>query len=125
MEKSAPVGNIVLVFVSWEEVSSTNHEGRREVRYYLKRRDGTSDLAVVSKEKKPGYNTKTSSSSSFHYRYAIRDKSLSPSSDIPFEISSKLKSRRQTPLPSKTLKTRLPPQVVPLQPFSVFSFLRA
>ncbi|KAI3767732.1 hypothetical protein L2E82_18102 [Cichorium intybus] len=95
MEKSAPVGKIVSVFVSWEEVSLTSHRGRREVRYYLKRRDGTSDLAVVGKENKPRYNTKTLSSSSFCYRYAIRDKYLSPSSDIPFETSSKLRSRGQ------------------------------
>ncbi|KAI3497896.1 hypothetical protein L2E82_13864 [Cichorium intybus] len=94
MEKSAPEGKTVSVFVNWEEVSSTNQRGRREVRYYLKRRDGTSDLAVVGKEKKPGYETKMSSSS-FRYRYAIRDKSLFPSSDIPFETSSKLRSRRQ------------------------------
>ncbi|KAL4586600.1 hypothetical protein LXL04_011238 [Taraxacum kok-saghyz] len=93
MERFAPVGMTVSAFVKWEEVFSTNHRGRREVRYYLKRRDGTSDLAVVGKEKKSGSKMKTSPlvSSSYRYRYAIRDKSLFPSS----EIFTKLRSRRQ------------------------------
>ncbi|XP_059282674.1 uncharacterized protein LOC132036366 isoform X1 [Lycium ferocissimum] len=60
--------------VSWSEVWD---KGRREVHYYLKRRDGRSDLAVVGKDKS--------------YHYAIKDLSLfflSNSSSLP-----KLRSR--------------------------------
>ncbi|KVH97634.1 uncharacterized protein LOC112523554 [Cynara cardunculus var. scolymus] len=95
MERSAAVGKTFSAFVKWEEVFSTNHKGRREVRYYLKRRDGTSVLAVVGKEKNSGHNMKPSSSSSYPYRYAIRDKSLFLSTNLPFEFYSKLRSRRE------------------------------
>lgn len=95
MERSAAVGKTFSAFVKWEEVFSTNHRGRREVRYYLKRRDGTSVLAVVGKEKNSGHDMKPSSSFSYPYRYAIRDKSLFLSSNVPFEFSSKLRSRRE------------------------------
>ncbi|KAI3720011.1 hypothetical protein L6452_20918 [Arctium lappa] len=94
MERSAAVGKTFSAFVKWEEVYSKNPRGRREVRYYLKRRDGTSVLAVVGKEKNSGHDMKPSSSSS-SYRYAIRDKSLFLSSNLPFEFSSKLRSRRE------------------------------
>lgn len=92
MERFAAMGKSVSAFVNWEEVFSTNHRGRKEVRYYLKRRDGTSDLAVVGKEKTSGH---TKSSSSCRYRYAIRDESLFPSLNLPFELPSKLRSRRE------------------------------
>ncbi|KAI3731617.1 hypothetical protein L1987_62806 [Smallanthus sonchifolius] len=91
MAKSPAVGNTVPAFVNWEEVCSTNHRGRKEVRFYLKRRCGTSDLAVVGEEKKLGHRTMTSSSSSlYRYRYANRDKSILPSLNLP----SKLRSRQ-------------------------------
>ncbi|KAI3818308.1 hypothetical protein L1987_12112 [Smallanthus sonchifolius] len=90
MERSPAVGNTVLAFINWEEVCYTNHRGRKEVRFYLKRRCGTYDLAVVGKERKLGHRTMTSSSSSYRYRYANRDKSLFLSLNLP----SKLRSRQ-------------------------------
>ncbi|KAL8249729.1 hypothetical protein R6Q59_006597 [Mikania micrantha] len=82
-------------FVNWEEVCSTNRKGRKEARYYLKRRDGTYDLAVVGKEKKLGRHKKAPSCSSYRYRYANRNKSLFMSLDLPFVLPSKLRSRRE------------------------------
>ncbi|KAJ9563701.1 hypothetical protein OSB04_008861 [Centaurea solstitialis] len=78
-----------MAFVKWEEVFSTNNRGRREVRYHLKRRDGTSVLAVVGKEKKTKTNSGDNNNNNKSYRYAIRDKSLFGLS------SSKLRSRRE------------------------------
>lgn len=66
------------VFVKWREVFVLSERGRKEVRYYLKRRDGASDLVVVGKEKR---DLKV-------YRYNIRDKSLVGQADF------KLKSRK-------------------------------
>lgn len=71
-------------FVRWEEMYVSSDRGRREVRYYLKREDGSSDLAVVGKEKSLRH---------MFYHYAIRDRSLlslSPSSSL-----LKLRSRRE------------------------------
>lgn len=49
----APASSIAAsCYVSWEEVNASSDKGRREVHYYLKRRDGcSSDLAVIGKEK--------------------------------------------------------------------------
>ncbi|KAL8157459.1 hypothetical protein AgCh_002237 [Apium graveolens] len=66
------------VFVKWREVFVLSERGRKEVRYYLKTRDGGSDLVVVGKEKR---DLKV-------YRYNIRDKSLVGHGDF------KLKSRK-------------------------------
>ncbi|XVF43029.1 hypothetical protein PTKIN_Ptkin02bG0007700 [Pterospermum kingtungense] len=69
-------------YVSWEEVNVSGDKGRREVHYYLKRRDGVSDLAVIGKEK---------SSRHMSYRFAIKNRSLF------FSTTSfhKLKSRKE------------------------------
>lgn len=67
-------------YVSWEEVNASSDKGRREVHYYLKRRDGCgSDLAVIGKEK---------SSRHMSYHYVISNKSFATS-------LYKLKSRRE------------------------------
>ncbi|XP_009356604.2 uncharacterized protein LOC103947416 [Pyrus x bretschneideri] len=68
-------------FLRWNEVFVSSDKGRREVHYYLKRSDGSSDLAVVGKEKSLRHM-------SYHYAHRIR--SL-------FSMSSlvKLKSRRE------------------------------
>lgn len=66
------------VYVSWEEVFVSSDKGRREVHYFLKRRVGGSDLAVVGKEKSLRHMS---------YRYAIKTASLGP--------YLKLKSRRE------------------------------
>lgn len=55
------------LYVSWDEVSSSTDKGRKEVRYYLKRRDGISDLAVVGIEKGMRYMS---------YHYTVQDPSL-------------------------------------------------
>ncbi|KAI4357834.1 hypothetical protein L6164_001757 [Bauhinia variegata] len=71
-------------YVSWKEVFISNDRGRREVHYFLKRRDGSSDLAVVGKEKSSRHMT---------YHYAIRHEALvlmGPSFSL-----LKLKSRRE------------------------------
>lgn len=65
-------------YVSWEEVFVSVDKGKREVRYYLKKRGGGSDLALIGKEK---------SSRHMSYHYAIRNSSFGP--------FLKLKSRRE------------------------------
>ncbi|XAR55830.1 DNA (cytosine-5-)-methyltransferase [Bertholletia excelsa] len=83
MERSA-AATTSSEFVRWEELYVSGDKGRREVHYYLERRDGTSDLAVVGKEKSMRHVS---------YHYAIRDRSLlsiSPSSSL-----SKLRSRKE------------------------------
>ena len=62
----------------------SSDRGRREVHYYLKRNDGSSDLAVIGKEKSLRH---------ISYHYAIRNRSLlsiAPSSSL-----LKLRSRRE------------------------------
>ncbi|XP_043716387.1 uncharacterized protein LOC122664576 isoform X2 [Telopea speciosissima] len=80
MEKSAALA----LFVGWEEIFVTNDKGRKEVHYYLKRKDGGSDLAVVGKERRLRHMS---------YYYALRNRSvllsLAPSSSL-----LKLRSRR-------------------------------
>ncbi|KAL1803341.1 hypothetical protein ACET3Z_031988 [Daucus carota] len=66
------------VYVKWREVFVLSERGRKEVRYYLKRRDGVSDLVVVGKERR---DLKV-------YRYNIRETSLVGQADF------KLKSRK-------------------------------
>ncbi|CAL5421551.1 unnamed protein product [Camellia sinensis] len=73
-----------MAFVRWEEVNVSNDRGRREVHYYLKRRDGTSDLVVIGKEKSLRHMS---------YHYAIRDRSLL--SILPSSSLFKLRSRRE------------------------------
>ncbi|XP_019180424.1 PREDICTED: uncharacterized protein LOC109175594 isoform X3 [Ipomoea nil] len=72
------------VYVSWDEVCLSTDKGRKEVHYYLKRRDGLSDLAVVGTEKAMRH---------ISYHYAIKGMSLlsvSNSSSL-----SKLRTRRE------------------------------
>ena len=66
------------MYVKWREVFVLSERGRKEVRYYLKRRDGVSDLVVVGKERR---DLKV-------YRYNIRETSLVGQADF------KLKSRK-------------------------------
>ncbi|KAJ8531096.1 hypothetical protein K7X08_025827 [Anisodus acutangulus] len=54
-------------YVKWWEVCVSGDKGTREVHYYLKRRDGGSDLAVVGKE---------NSLRHMSYHYAIKHLSL-------------------------------------------------
>ncbi|KAK8537493.1 hypothetical protein V6N12_043653 [Hibiscus sabdariffa] len=69
-------------YVSWEEVNVSSDKGRREVHYYLKRRDGVSDLAVIGREKSLRHMS---------YHFAIKNRSLFFSSTSFY----KLKSRRE------------------------------
>ncbi|XVE53314.1 hypothetical protein DITRI_Ditri02bG0194200 [Diplodiscus trichospermus] len=69
-------------YVSWEEVNVSCDKGRRKVHYYLKRRDGGSDLAVIGKEKSSRYMS---------YHFVIKNRSLFFSSTSFY----KLKSRRE------------------------------
>ncbi|OMP06770.1 hypothetical protein COLO4_07905 [Corchorus olitorius] len=69
-------------YVSWDEVNVSTDKGRREVHYYLKRRDGISDLAVIGKEKSLRHMS---------YHFAIKNRSLF-FSNTPFY---KLKTRRE------------------------------
>ncbi|KAG4165031.1 hypothetical protein ERO13_A13G054100v2 [Gossypium hirsutum] len=69
-------------YVGWDEVNVSSDKGRREVHYYLKRRDGVSDLAVVGKEKSLRHMC---------YHFSIKNRSLFFTS-MPFY---KLKSRRE------------------------------
>ncbi|CAK9186316.1 unnamed protein product [Ilex paraguariensis] len=85
MERLAATGMISSrLYVRWEEVYVTSDRGRRDVRYYLIRKDGTSDLAVAGKEKSLGRMS---------YRYAIRDLSLVSASNSSSFL--KLRSRRE------------------------------
>lgn len=68
-------------FVNWEEVFVSSDKGKREVHYFLKRGDGSSDLAVVGKEKSLRHMS---------YHYAFRNRSLFSSLSL-----AKLKSRRE------------------------------
>lgn len=75
-------------YVSWEEVFVSTDRGRREVHYFLKKRDGISDLAVIGKEKSLRHMS---------YHNAIGDRVLIPLAS-PSSSSSlllKLKSRRE------------------------------
>ncbi|XP_022733539.1 uncharacterized protein LOC111287323 [Durio zibethinus] len=69
-------------YVSWEQVNVSTDRGRREVHYYLKRRDGVLDLAVIGKEKSLRHMS---------YHFAIKNRSyfFSPTSFY------KLESRRE------------------------------
>ncbi|MCD9644004.1 hypothetical protein HAX54_031961 [Datura stramonium] len=71
-------------YVKWQEVCVSVDKGRREVHYYLKRRDGASDLAVVGKEKTLRHMS---------YHYAIKDFSLLSLSNSSSLL--KLRSRRE------------------------------
>nr|POE45714.1 hypothetical protein CFP56_05603 [Quercus suber] len=59
MERSALLGQMTSwsssSYVSWEELYVSSDKGRREVRYYLKRRDDESDLAMIGKEEFEAY----------------------------------------------------------------------
>lgn len=71
-------------FVRWEEMFVSNNRGKKETRYYLKRKDGGSALAVVGKEKSLRHMS---------YHYAIRDKDLLSISANSSTL--KLRSRRE------------------------------
>ncbi|RAL38275.1 hypothetical protein DM860_002253 [Cuscuta australis] len=72
------------LYVSWNEVSSSADKGRKEVCYYLNRRDGVSDLVVVGTEKGIKH---------FSYHYALKDPSLL-SASYPVSLP-KLRKRRE------------------------------
>lgn len=65
-------------YVTWEEKFVSMDKGRREVRYFLKKKSGELDLALIGKEK---------SSRHMSYHYAIRNSSFAP--------FFRLKSRRE------------------------------
>ncbi|XP_076951225.1 uncharacterized protein LOC143624466 [Bidens hawaiensis] len=74
-------------YVNWREVGSTSRRGRKEVRFYLKRVDGSFDLAVIGKEKKKlGFGVNTTV---YRYRYANMP------ANIPVDLPVKLRSRRE------------------------------
>ena len=74
------------VYVRWEEVWVSREKGRREVHYVLRRRDGSSDLALVGKEKSLRHMF-------YHYALPTQKKLLaSMGSSVSF---SKLKSRKE------------------------------
>ncbi|KAK9903808.1 hypothetical protein M0R45_000917 [Rubus argutus] len=81
MERLVEAATAAFGFVNWEEVFVSSDKGRREVHYYLKRSDGSSDLAVIGKEKSLRHMS---------YHYAFRNRSLFPTSSLV-----KLKSRRE------------------------------
>ncbi|KAJ0037854.1 hypothetical protein Pint_23287 [Pistacia integerrima] len=73
-----------LCYVSWEEVNVSSNKGRKEVHYYLKKRDGHgSDLVVIGKER---------SLRRMSYHYVNKNKLLSLSTTASLV---KLKSRRE------------------------------
>ncbi|RYQ93551.1 hypothetical protein Ahy_B09g099823 isoform B [Arachis hypogaea] len=73
-------------YVRWEEVWVSREKGRREVHYVLRRRDGSSDLALVGKEKSLRHMF-------YHYALPTQKKLLaSMGSSVSF---SKLKSRKE------------------------------
>ena len=69
------------VYERWEEVYVSSDKGKREVHYFLKRRngDGGLDLAVVGKEK-------TLRHMSYHYAFKDREQRF---------LLPKLRSRRE------------------------------
>ncbi|XP_076892037.1 uncharacterized protein LOC143543652 [Bidens hawaiensis] len=76
-------------YVNWREVGSTSRRGRNEVRFYLKRVDGSFDLAVIGKEKKKlGFGVNTTS---YRYRYRYANNPA----NIPVDLPVKLRSRRE------------------------------
>lgn len=81
MERLAEAATALFGFVNWEEVFVSSDKGSREVHYYLKRSDGSSDLAVIGKEKSLRHMS---------YHYAFRNRSLFSTSSLV-----KLKSRRE------------------------------
>ncbi|XP_058193052.1 uncharacterized protein LOC131310183 isoform X2 [Rhododendron vialii] len=102
MERTAAAETTSSEYVRWEEVhvsSDQRKKRREEVRYYLRRRDGKSDLAVIGKQKKKGhfpYSNHHHVSSSYHY--AIQDRFLRSSISVsPYSssYSLKLRSRRE------------------------------
>ncbi|GMH26220.1 hypothetical protein Nepgr_028063 [Nepenthes gracilis] len=73
-------------YVGWKELFVSTEKGRREVHYCLIRKDGSSDLAVVGKEKNFRHMT---------YHYAIQNRvllDLAPSSAL---LKLRLRSRRE------------------------------
>ncbi|KAK6931488.1 Agenet-like domain [Dillenia turbinata] len=68
-------------FVNWEEFYVSSDRGRREIHYYLKKRDGISDLALIGRERSHRH---------MFYDYNIKNRSL-----VSVLPSQKLKSRRE------------------------------
>ena len=82
MASATSPSSSMAAYVSWEEVNVSSDKGRREVHYYLNRRDGVSDLAVIGKEKSLRHMS---------YHLTIKNRSLFFSSTSFY----KLKSRRE------------------------------
>ncbi|GLU04760.1 hypothetical protein SLE2022_218920 [Rubroshorea leprosula] len=85
MERVAPSSSPlseVASYDSWEEVNVSCDKGWREVRYYLNRKDGGSDLAIIGKEKSLRH---------MRYRFAVRNAPLFAS----WMALGKLRSRRE------------------------------
>ena len=83
MERMVVVGETTsssASYVSWEEVYVSSDKGRREVHYYLKRRDDESDLAVIGKEKSLRHM-------SYHYAFSFANGLIN--------TNNRLKSRRE------------------------------
>ena len=83
MERMVVVGETTsssASYVSWEEVYVSSDKGRREVHYYLKRRDDESDLAVIGREKSLRHM-------SYHYAFSFANGLIN--------TNNRLKSRRE------------------------------
>ncbi|KAJ7943178.1 Bromo adjacent-like domain protein [Quillaja saponaria] len=69
-------------YVSWEEKFVVSDKGRKEVHFFLKRRDGSSDLAVIGKEKSLRHL-------SYHYAIQIQALVSMRTSSMPLKLKSR------------------------------------
>lgn len=83
MERASPAS----VYERWEEFYVSGDKGKREVHYYLKRKDGTgSDLVVIGKEKTLRHMS---------YHFAFKERSLHFNFANSSSFLAKLRSRRE------------------------------
>lgn len=83
LEKVSPA----TVYERWEEFYVSSDKGKREVHYYLKRKDGSgSDLAVIGKEKTLRHMS---------YKFAFKEGSLLSIFANSSSFLAKLRSRRE------------------------------
>lgn len=83
LERASPAS----VYETWDECYVSSDKGKREVHYYLKRKDGTgSDLAVIGKEKTLRHMS---------YHFAFKERSLLFNFANSSSFLAKLRSRRE------------------------------